>query len=218
KDGLYNNDLYYKYDHHWTVQSSLRATAYITERLNKLYKLNLDPNKKYSNYDNYNKVLYEDFYKGSIGTNNVETTGYEDFYKLYPKFSTNLTINSYDITKKLVGTATGKFEDSLIDNNKIIKGGPCFSSYLRGFAKQTEVVNHMADNNYKSLVVSTSIGRPFSAFLSPYFQTTAFIDLQPGKFDRSVYTYIDELKPKVLIFLYTAHTFGKVSVWEFDRK
>lgn len=89
KDGLYNNSLYFNYDHHWTIKNAFIATNYIKEKLNKEYKLNLDPQNKYSNLSNYVVDPLKGIYKGSMAK--ALGQGVDDFDLIYPRFETKFT-------------------------------------------------------------------------------------------------------------------------------
>lgn len=218
KAGFYNTKLYYKYDHHWTIQSAFRGASYVADDLKKRYGFNLDPKDRYSNIKNFKRIKYKKIYRGSIANNKVPGSGYEDYTLMYPKFETNLTLSSYDDNKKLRYRQKGRFENSVINRSLVRKGGRPYGSYLYGYGKTVEIVNNMADNNLTALVISTSAGRPFSSFFSLYFKKVSNIDLQGNKFNRSVYAYEKELKPDVCILLYTPHTFPKKGCWQFDKK
>lgn len=213
-------DVFYRTDHHWKIPYSFQGTRYIAKYLNEAYKLNLDPENKFSNVNNYKEETRTKIYAGSYmdAGGSAFVGDKDDFTSLVPKFTTNYRFRSYksngEIQHLSVGSKeamdyTGNFTETLYD------GRPTYTAYFNGGNTEIVVNNNMSTNNLKCMVVGTSNARPASAFLSTYFKELRFIDTQGGRFIKNLYTYIDDYNPDVVLFMYPGWAFDDPNVFNY---
>ena len=118
-NGIAKEDLFFKTDHHWTIETAFWAYTKLVDELNYKYNLNLDKYRFYRNKDNYNFIEYKNSYIGSMARKaSIYYGGVDDFTLIYPKFTTNFEFMSQ--TKDRVVNLQGRFEDSLISTIHLI--------------------------------------------------------------------------------------------------
>ena len=227
--GIDMTNVFFETDHHWKIQNAFRGKNIIVNSLNSEYKLGLDAKGFYSDLDNYTVKTYKGIYTGSYTTaTGVSFSGkLDDFLTILPKFDTNFRILGYnannslkqDNTLKKPCDLTGTFSDVLFDKTFIFKGSAkAYQSYLRGITEKCIFENKKAPNNLKVLILGTSQSRPLAAFLSLCVKSVAHLDQQQGDNTESTNQFIAKYKPNVIIFMYTAETFDKTKIFNYDWK
>ncbi|MCI1954953.1 MAG: DHHW family protein [Oscillospiraceae bacterium] len=202
-ENLDHYSLFYRTDHHWKVESALWACGEIAERLNTIYSCGLDVTKTDKNL--YRTKIYRDWFLGSAGRRvSLGCAKPEDFSILLPNFKTalNIRVPNAEINK------TGKFED-VIYNKQVLETKDyynlsCYESQLYGNQPLTQIKNEENPGGPKILV----LGDSFSLAMVPYLSLTAgetdLIDFRQdqGNFSGSIQTYIDQMKPDVVLLAY----------------
>ncbi len=210
--------VFFNTDHHWKIPYAFFAAKVSAQYLNTAFKFKLDPYNVYSGYANYEEKTYPKAYEGSYTTAVGESFvgAADDFTTLLPKFKTSFRYRSLTsdgtLEKTLAGRImdyTGPFETALYN------GGHTYTSYFKGGTTHLVVDNYLATNKLKCLVVGTSHARAASAFLTLYFKQLVFVDMQGSRFSNSLYSYIDDLKPDVVIVMYAPYTFSKNTSFNF---
>ncbi|MFA6309066.1 MAG: hypothetical protein WC677_04905 [Clostridia bacterium] len=202
--------VFFNTDHHWKIPQCVYAAKIISKYLNTSFKLNLDPKKVYTNYDNYTATKYVKSYSGSFmriaGKSFVGSP--DDFISVVPKFKTNYRLRCYTSKGKIQYTNGGKKMDySGPFTSTLYDGRKSYTGYFKGGLTELVVNNYWTTNKLKCMVIGTSMGRGASAFLAQYFKELRFVDSQGGRFSKNLYNYVDSYKPDVVLFVYAGFSF-----------
>ena len=151
--GLDAKDVFYRTDHHWTVNGGFFATARIAEALNESCGFGIDM----SLYDpeRYDFTEMKDCWVGEQG-NKIAVTyaGYDDFTLIEPNFETDLTLNGSQRTD------FGGF----IDRSLFEFDGATKSSLHYSYRSVPAVNNLVGEGNI--LLLSDSFSQVVTPFLS----------------------------------------------------
>jgi hypothetical protein len=196
--------VYYKTDHHWTIQTSFWAYTKICDKLINEYGFEFNPH--HAIISNFNLVHFQYGFLGSIG-NRVGKyyVGVDDFNYLEPKFATDFTVTTqkYDYHTSAI---SGPFSDAILEKRllgKENKSGPTnrYAVYLGGDWPQQQITNHHK-TNYKALILKDSFALPVSAFLALNFHQVQIIDLRWYKRELSVANLIKNYRPDIVLCIY----------------
>lgn len=195
---------FYKTDHHWTIESSFYANQSIINNLNQLYNLQLDSEKVHTNVENYQRKNYPNSFLGSAGIRTGKYfAGKDDFELIIPNFPTNFTYTQFK-DHKPSWKASGSYEDVFIDWEKLED-----TTYNNKYATMTfdgyienRIINHIADNDLKVLLISDSFSRSMVTYLANDFKETRYLDPQEGRYTDSYIEYIDSYQPDVVIMMF----------------
>lgn len=198
KSGIPNNQLFFKTDHHWTIQTAFWEYTQLVSALKTNYKLNIDEDGFYTNKDNYNFITYENAAIGSMARKTgILYSGVDDFTLIYPKFATNYSY--YSKTGNQVTNLNGRFEEALLTvdplrTNKDIYSleADKYSSYLFGNQGIVHVLNKNNPNGPKVLFVKDSFTVPLAAFLSTVCSDVYLVD--PRYYTGNIPDYINSVK------------------------
>lgn len=186
RDGKSNADIFYRTDHHWTVEATFWAYTQLVEELEARYDWQFLNKDFVTNLDHFNQIVYEDAYIGSMGRNvgYVYAGGVEDFTLIYPKFETNFHIYeeafaSDDIQRQ------GRFEDSIL-NASILKDSEDiydvmndkYFTYMDGNPSIVQItnLNQEAAQEPRVLFIKDSMIVPVASFFSIGTESTMLID------------------------------------------
>lgn len=190
------NDLFYKTDHHWKVETAFYAYIDFVNYLEYKYKLELDPKNIYTNFKNYDFITYDNSFVGSMARKaGILYSGVDDFTIIYPRFETE-----YDFYFKDKGNkhkTKGTFEEVLIygDALKSTKGVldyDSYTSYLYGNHEITHIVNKKNSTGPKIVFINDSFIVPFSAFLSNVCSEIYLID--PRYIQEDIISYVNSIE------------------------
>ena len=195
---------YYNTDHHWTMLSAFNASKIIEGEINRRYGIGLDDNGYYGSLANYDSVTYNNCFLGSIGIKVGPYFVGKDTITVYnPKFDTDFVFKHY-INNELQFEYTGDFWKVFIDqellddsayNNK-------YDAILHGAYVESVIINKIAKNEYKGLLVAHSYGRPMAQYMSLGYKEFRYLDPQPGRYNDNLLDYISEYKPDVVIYMF----------------
>ncbi|AXU28554.1 TPA: hypothetical protein ACKONR_002097 [Clostridioides difficile] len=193
KSGIPKDDLFFKTDHHWKVETSFWAFGELVEQLNKKYNMNLDENHYYRDKDNYNSIVYPKSFLGSMGRKTgILYGGIDDFTLIYPKFKTNYTY--YTDSKSQKFELKGRFEESLIlsypfnaDLDLMDGQSDKYFTYLLGNRPLVKIKNIENPDGLKVLFVKDSLIVPTAAFFSSVCSSIDMID--PRYYDGDILEY-----------------------------
>lgn len=197
-------ELFYRTDHHWSVKTCFLAYRYTISEVNKRLDWSLDSGDIYTNLENYSVLKKENSFLGSYGVKVGQYyAGKDDFTAYIPRFDTCLEFESYDGEHNLQDERKGCFEDvflslDLVENEDYFNK---YNAFLRGSSIETRVVNWMAENELKVLLISHSYGRPFTQYLSLCFRETRYLDPQKGRYNDNCLKYIDEYGPDLVLVM-----------------
>lgn len=199
-----DTEIYYKTDHHWTVDAAFNACRHIITKVNDLYKLGIDTDNVYFDAKNYTKKNYKDALLGSYGIKVGRFyTGKDDFSVLLPKFDTDLEYKHL-VGDKVTLERKGNFADSFINFDILENKGyhNKYNAMLNGGSVENVIVNHLADNDLKALVITHSYGRPMVQYFSLAFKETRYLDPQKGRYNDNIMEYIKDYRPDLVIDMY----------------
>lgn len=203
KQGVDWYEMFYRTDHHWTVDCGLWAADTLAGYLNEEYSLHLDRNLVET--EKYEPLVYEDWFLGFYGRK--VTLGYtdpEDFVIEIPQFDTDLELINPDKGMDQRGTFESVMYNHDVFEKKDYYDNSCYESMLYGNRPVTQIINHKQENGCKVLFIRDS----FSLAMAPYFSLmvseTDLLDLRDGFFDGSVRTYIRETKPDMVVLMTNA--------------
>ena len=194
--------LFYKTDHHWKLETCFAVYQSIVEKIQKDYHWQLDINKT-TEIDNYNTLCVKDSFLGSYGIKVGRFyAGKDDFVVYMPKFDTDLIFRSYNAGRELLLEKTGDFYFALLDDH-IIRDADYNNKY-NAFCNmgyiENHVINNKAPNNLKCLYISHSYGRPMTMYLALNFKEIANLDPQQYRFSGNYLTFIDDFQPDIVLF------------------
>ena len=195
--GIEKSELFYKTDHHWKIETAFYAFTCLVKELSKDYKFSENLIAEATNLNNYNKVLYEKSYVGSMARKTGVYYGdVDDFTMLYPKFPTKYRFraktngNEYD--------TAGKFEHALMsmvpftyDGSHYDPQADKYSSYLYGNQGVAHIKNKNVDGP-RILIVKDSFMVPVAAFLSTVCSDIYLVDVR--YYDGNVTEYVNSVK------------------------
>lgn len=180
--GIDKEKLFFKTDHHWTIETSFWAFTELVKQLNEKYKLNLDPNNFYRNISNYNSIVYPKSFLGSMGRKSgMLYGGIDDFNLIYPKFKTSYKYYTDSKTQKF--ELNGRFEESLLlsypfnaDMDLLDGQSDKYFTYLLGNRPLVQVKNNDNPDGLKVLFVKDSLIVPTASFFSTVCSQMDLID------------------------------------------
>lgn len=212
--GLNQNQLFFNTDHHWTINGAFNSYAEIAETLNRGYGFRID--EKYTDLDNFNQELFEDYYIGSMGRRVGEAYGgTDDFTLITPKFDTDYTLYEREYGGEKV--YEGTFREAVLTNSYLAEGSPPETNryaVYHGDNAELQFVNHNVSTG-KILMIKDSFGLPIYSFLSTGVHEVRALDVR--LFQDSVAEYAVKHRPDVVIILYNADCFGG-NLFQFKAK
>ena len=203
--GLDQNQLFFKTDHHWSINGAFNSYQEIAETLNSDYGFRIG--QKYTELNNYDQEVFKDYYIGSMGRRVGEAYGgTDDFTLITPKFDTDYTVYERDYGGEKV--FKGSFRDAVLTNSYIAPGTPPETNryaVYHGDNAELEFVNHKIKSG-KILMIKDSFGLPIYSFLSTGVHEVRALDVR--LFKDSVAEYAEKYHPDVVVILYNADCFG----------
>ena len=213
-------NLFYKTDHHWTIETAFYAFTEFYKHLNG-DKYSISNKQEFglvTDKNNYNHITMKNCYLGSWGRRTgVLYAGLDDFTYLVPDFETDISI------KRVAGEAKyearGNFYDVVMSPKRVDKEnfGPSeeelaagfgsngiytdlYSAYMDGFTAEMQMLNHSTSSKKKILIFHDSFGFPFSSFMALGFKETRVIDLR--NWHEDINQYISDYEPHFVVTLY----------------
>lgn len=203
--GISPEELFYKTDHHWKIETVFWEFGQLVDKLNSNYSMDLDKSGYYTNKENYNFIEYPNSYIGSMGRKTgVIYGGVDDFTLVYPKFATSYLY--YSKTNDQEATLEGRFEDTLLTVSpfRTEKGiyaleADKYSSYLFGNRGIVHVINKNNIDGPKILFVKDSLTVPLAAFLSTVCSDVYLVD--PRYYKDSIVEYVNSIDDLDIVFI-----------------
>ena len=203
-------DAFFYTDNHWKIETAFWAAKEIAEKLNQDYGFRFD--MKYFDEENYEKDIYEDWVFGTIGRGvTLANAGYDDITVLVPKFETSLTMKIPNLNMDNTGT----FLETMINPVPFKRRSVVYHNAYDAFAYSkppvTEVTNHTdTGNSEKSvLLIRESFAGPVITYMSLGIENLYAIT--PEGFTGSIESYINQVKPDMVVILYTAPATNEVT-------
>lgn len=158
-ENLNVKEMFYRTDHHWTVAAGFWATGKIVEAMNEYCGYHIDMNI----YDisNYEVITWENCWLGEQGRKVGKTyVGLDDFTKIVPKFSTDLTFSPIDGPE-----FDGTFDDFIDESAFQFVPGSYQTRSLHYSYNLIDCVNNNVDYG-KVLILGDSYEHVMQPFLS----------------------------------------------------
>lgn len=195
---------YYNTDHHWTVQSAFHASSIIADEIENVYGVDLEGHEYYGDINNYEPVTYENCFLGSIGIKVGPYFGGRDSFTVYnPKFDTDFTFKHY-INNDLQFEHSGVFWKTFI-NQQMLEDSKYNNKYdanMRGAYMESIIINNLAQNDYKGLLITHSYGRAMAQYMCFDYSKLRFLDPQKSRFNENLIDYIRDYQPDIVIYMY----------------
>lgn len=196
--GIDTAELFFRTDHHWTIQTAFWAYKELVNELSSDYGMNVPNLDFYTELKNYNVVTYEDSFIGSLGRKTgVPYSGIDDFSLIYPKFDTDYTFTA-TLGDSVIRTE-GIFEESLLNlaclrynDTKYGLEGDRYSTYVYGTQGTVHIKNNKIADGPKILLVKDSFMAPVAAFLSTVCSDVYLVD--PRYYEDNIVDYTNSIK------------------------
>jgi len=177
-EGMDHYSMFYKTDHHWTVESGLWASSIVEQKVSE--KLGIEMVNPYD-LGKYNSITYKNAEFGSLGngvTHYVAES--EDFTILYPDFITSYRL---EIPNKGIDV-TGSFEDIFVDDNALQElvesgGGSAYGRILYGNPPYVKITNLNNPNGPKILMIRDSFSSVVAPYLAASCSELVMLDTRP---------------------------------------
>ena len=211
-DGKNIFDMFYRTDHHWTVESGFWATEKITERLN--WDFGYQINKGIYDKDKYLVTEYPKCWLGEQGRKVGEAyVGLDDYVRIEPNYET-----SFDLITPS-GTQSGTFSELFINEGAYTFTQDVYSalsmhySYLSGGISQTKIINHDQSEG-KILLLGDSYSQCVVPFLAQGVHEVDSLILR--SYDGSLRDYIEAGDYDTVVILYAEFMIGAHDSGESD--
>lgn len=196
--------LFYKTDHHWTLEACFAAFKGTIRELEANLGWELDGEGRYTDIQTYEEYLKENSFLGSYGIKVGKYYAGKDDYLVYiPKINTHFTFEAYDAKHNLILQKEGTFKEALIEQALI--EDESYNNKYNAFSDngyiENRVNNHCAENDKKVLLISHSYGRPFTQYLGMCFKEVRNIYPQQYRFEDNYLRYIEEYEPDIVLFM-----------------
>lgn len=194
-------DGFFKTDHHWKPRTAFHATKKLCEELEKLINHKFD----YTKFDlnNYNQIIYPNIFLGSYGRKTgILYGGLDDFEIILPKYETDYTWESPSKGFKTRGEANDSLLYTLQLDWKYFLTNP-YGVYNLMDSLNVIITNHKNNSDLKILCLHDSFANPIASFLAPHFSELHFYDLRGELNKYDIIKTIDDVKPDVVIMMYT---------------
>ena len=195
------SSFFFRTDHHWTPEAAFTAHQTLAQVLESDYGFtipeeNTDPTA-------FTRTNLSDFFLGSQGKRVGSLyAGVDDIEIWKPNFDTDFTysIPIYDMER------TGPFEESLlfperIEEKDFFNGNP-YTLYAGGDYPMARIYNELSPDRPRIMLLRDSYACVLTPFLALDCGELITIDLR--YFHDDLLTYVDWLKPDLVIVMYTA--------------
>lgn len=196
------NELFYVTDHHWTTKTGLWVAQKLTQRISE--DLKFTPDEAHFDLNNYDQVVYKQWFLGSLGKRVGSTYSTPDDYVLLkPKFETAFTLKIP--TSKI--TRVGRFEESLLFQYYLqTKNWYVMNPYMANLDGDHDVIkitNPNASDKPKILIVKDSFADVMVPFMANDFSEITVVDLRKLS-GQKLTDVIEKQKPDMVIVAYYA--------------
>lgn len=205
------SQLFLKTDHHWTFETAFKVAGDTVRYLNDEMDLGVKNVKYISDLKNYKMTSYKDSFTGAFkDVMSKKILGVEDIEFIEPDYDTSYNYKAYDKKGNLGKETSGTFVEAFCEKDRVEETGKAtFSMYMKSEFGECTYENVTSENDKKVLIIGTSHARPYSAFMSLYFKNTHYFSMQNTKLYVNLYDYIDEIKPDVVLVVFSVNSFNK---------
>lgn len=214
KDHLSHRDLFFKTDHHWKQETGLWAIGKIVREFNRRYGCDLDEGLLQP--ENFDRVIYEDWFLGSQGKKmTLSVCKPDDITLHYPKFETDLTykIPSIGIDKR--GDFSVSYDDRIMKEKDYYRLNP-YAVFNYSDRPLIQIENHLADKEVKILVPKDSFSNVMVPFLALLTREVDVVDLM--YFNGSIKAYITETQPDLVMMTHNGPEIRAINYAEHNTR
>ncbi len=203
---LDKEQLFYRTDHHWRVETAFWAAGQTVAYLNEQLDFNIDADGFYRDIENWEQTTWQQNFLGSQGRRVGRLYGgLDDFTLLTPAFETDLQVVIDDYDGKRQFTKEGSFNDVLLDWDMLNDEDVYTNRYGAYWGADYPIV--LADNCQNEegptvLIVKDSYSLPYGAFLATMVDKLYMVDLRYYDL-ANLAGYIDEIQPDVILIMYS---------------
>lgn len=198
----YEND-FFKTDHHWNIEGAFRAFCKLTAVLPD-YGFSVDP--AWTDWDSYEKTVYEDSFLGSQGKR-VGTlfAGLDDLTAIDPEFDTDFVFScpSWGISRAGTMGESILFPERL-EETDYYAGNP-YTLYAGGDYPVTYVTNNLNPDGGKIFLLRDSFACAMTPFLSLCCHELVIVDTR--YYSGSILGLVREEQPDLVLFLYCTSSY-----------
>lgn len=203
--GISDENLFFKTDHHWTIETAFLGFSILVQELTQRYKLPIEKQEYYTDLANYHAITYEDSFIGTMGRKTgVLYSGMDDFTLIYPKFETGYT---YEVdTGEAAFSIVGDFKKALLNPDPFeYEGGKYdveadkYAAYLYGNQAYAHITNDKVKDGPKVLFVKDSFMLPLASFLSTVCSDVYLVD--PRYYEGDITTLTNSIEDLDVIFV-----------------
>ncbi|MDO4572030.1 MAG: hypothetical protein Q4C13_01575 [Clostridia bacterium] len=212
--GLPHYEQFFRTDHHWTPRAAFWSFARLADRLEESEGWETDA--LYTDAENYTSIWYEDWFLGSDGRRTGRYfAGTDDFELILPRFETRL---SFSVPEDGI-ERSGSYAEAYIywpdiEERNYFNLSP-YSAYTGGDFPLALQRNLAGDTGRRLLLVRDSFACAIQPYLTFSFDEVDVVDLRYAE-DFSLYAYVEETQPDMLLFLYGAETLANPPAFAFD--
>jgi len=196
EEDMHSTDAFYNTDHHWKIETAFWAFTELAKILESDYQYDFKDIDYATNLENYNKLVYEDAYLGSMGRSVGQLyTSPEDISIIYPKFETNYFV--YQQSGDVEETKEGPFEESMLskeillgNDGKYAATSDKYFTYLNGNPGIEQIQNFDNPDGPKVLFIKDSLIVPVAAFFAYGASQTTLVD--PRYFEGNIEDIVAE--------------------------
>lgn len=203
---LDKEQLFYRTDHHWRVETAFWAAGQTVAYLNEQLGLNIDADGFYCDIENWEQTTWQQNFLGSQGRRVGRLYGgLDDFTLLTPAFETDFQVilDDYDSEEQTI--REGSFADTLLDWDMLNDESVYTNRYGAYWGADYPTV--LADNRQNEdgptvLIVKDSYSLPYGAFLATMVDKLYMVDLRYYDL-ANLAGYIKEIQPDVILIMYS---------------
>lgn len=193
--GIRLRDMFYVTDHHWKAETGLWASQRLLECMKDDYGYDVEPELLDSS--NFDAVVYHEWFLGSEGKKlTLAKCEPEDISLLYPRFDTDLHLTIPNLELDETGPFEITYDMSCIEEKDYYNLNP-YAAYDWADCPLISIENLKADNDVRILFIHNSFANVEIPFMALAVQKLDALDLR--YFDGSVYSFIEETRPDMVI-------------------
>ena len=208
-------ELFFHTDHHWTPRGAFYGYQGTLEMLEELLQVEIDSRYREEQY--YQEDTYKDWFLGASGKRTGRYfAGLDDITVIYPEFSHSIEVSipSENVVR------TGSFREAVLDysnlEEKDLFGKNPYHVYIGDQYPVVTMRNPEAPVDKKILLLKDSFALPVQSFLSECFTQIDALDLRLYT-EQSVYEYVQDFQPDIVIVMYNPFMLTTESVYEFMK-
>ena len=203
---LDKEQLFYRTDHHWRVETAFWAVGQTVAYLNEQLGLTIDADGFYCDIKNWEQTTWKQNFLGSQGRRVGRFYGgLDDFTLLTPAFETDFQVILDDYNSEEQTVREGSFADTLMDWDMLNNENVYTNRY--GVYWGADYPTVLADNRQNEdgptvLIVKDSYSLPYGAFLAAMVDKLYMVDLRYYDL-ANLAGYIEEIQPDVILIMYS---------------